>query len=512
MPYQPITKDKVCNWTFVKESDLPDGEKLHGCARCRECWYKDRECQEKHWSYHKKTCKSIAEEPRRDLLDTEVPSIYYCVDIIVTALESAQHHGISGGRLLLHGFRHLQRLLIQEEGGPQNNQEAIILSIGNAFFGNIKGKGRSALLDIWAIPGWATFFLSEDLFLSPEMKRRKDLGIPAGQPKEEIVRENRCLPLVYVKLCFIIYANTALRNEDGQQIHHSDHLAAALVRSTNRAWMSEYVRESLPKNEEFIDQTFKSNFSQPIFSNVLRKHCRPDELIPGLTAKQLLTMLIKKDAPLQGIGEKHRSSFYGEVYVFGAYFEDNKHLPWRHLAAKDRIELLDMSHDWDAQKIKFLNHPAEFFTDLRTCVLHMITGCQAKTLLEIYYLCQTMSPAPDERTVQMIKNIRNAMLEQYLPKVAIYSEVIEPKARAKGTDQAFPDVLNTLIAEFTFGQKYIWASGKRKGLHFLTESELEEQHRFVRSIVGSLLKKHKENIYDTTPGVPVYDVDGEVLS
>jgi uncharacterized protein YnzC (UPF0291/DUF896 family) len=143
----------------------------------------------------------------------------------------------------------------------------------------------------------------------------------------------------------------------------------------------------------------------------------------------------------------------------------------------------------------------------------MITCCQTKTLLEMHSLCQTMSPLPDPRTVQMIKKIRNAMMVQYLPKVAIYSEVIEPKARARGTDQPFPDVLNTPIAEFSFGRKYIWASYKQKGLRFLTESEIEEHHRELRNFVKKIRKKYKENIYDNTPGLPVYDdEDGNSLT
>jgi hypothetical protein len=217
---------------------------------------------------------------------------------------------------------------------------------------------------------------------------------------------------------------------------------------------------------------------------------------------------------LHSLEKEFRSRFLWEIYVFGAYFEDNKHLPWSHLTAKDRIELLDMSHDWDAPKKKCLETrlPAEFFTNIRTCVLHMITGCQTQVLLKMYTLCQTMSPPPDPRTVQMIKKIRNAMLIQYLPRVAIYAEMIEPKARAKGTDQTFPDVLNTLIAEFTFGRKYIWASYKQKGLRFLTESEIEEQHRDLRKHISPLRRLNKENIFDNTPGVPVYDDDEALLT
>jgi hypothetical protein len=510
MPYQPITKDKVCNWTFVKESDLPKGEKLLGCARCRECWYKDRESQTKHWPYHKKSCRSLAEEPI-DAIHRKINSIEDCVQTIVAGLNRIEQLNVYGGRPLLHAFRELQRLLI-EEGDMQNNREQeIVTPIHRSYANCVRRKGREALFDIWAIPGWASFFLSEDVMLSPEMKRRKDLGIPAiQQPLEEIIPENSSSSGVCVRFFTFIYGLTMFETkEDGEEILHSDHLAAATVRSFNRAWASEYVRESLPTDDDTVVANFIAPFGKPLYSNLLRKHCRPDELIPGLTAKQLLTILIKDDRLLHSLEKNDRSRFLGDIYAFGAYFEDNKHLPWSHLTAKDRIELLDMSHDWDAPKKKCLLRTAEFFTNIRTCVLHMITGCQTKTLLEMHNLCQTMSPTPDPRTVQMIKKIRNAMLMQYLPKVAIYSEMIEPKARAKGTDHAFPDVLNPLIAEFSFGRKYIWASNKRKGLRFLTESELEEHHRQLRNIVAPLRKMFKDNIYDNTPGVPVFDDDEE---
>jgi hypothetical protein len=516
MSYQPITKDKVCNWTFVKESDLPEGEKLLGCSRCRECWYKDRECQTKHWPYHKKSCRSIAEEPS-EALHINIPSIEFCAKIIVATMEKIHHLRITGGRMLLHAFRELQRLLIEEGEDPQSDPEEAIRDIAEAFADCSKLNGRDILLDIWAIPGWSSYFLSDDLLLSPEMKRRKDLGIPARQQLQaETAAEDSCLSISYPRMFFSVYSYSASElKEDGQEIPVcQDDLSAALIRRFNSAWASEYVRESLPKNNEFLLQTFVSTFALPFYSNMLQKHCRPDELAPGLTAKQLLTILMKHYDLLHGMEKEDRSQLLEEIYTFGAYFEDNKHLPWSHLTAKDRIELLDMSHDWDApkKKITLEQPPAEFFTNIRTCVLHMITGCQTKILLEMYYLCQTMSPPPDERTVQMIKKIRNAMLVQYLPKVAIYSEMMEPKARAKGTDQSFPDVLNPLIAEFSFGHKYIWASDKRKGLRFLTESEIEQQHRMLRYQTAPLRKMYKENVYDNTPGVPVYDDDEASLT
>jgi hypothetical protein len=127
MAYRPATVDKFCNWTFVKESDLPDGQKLLGCSRCKGCWYRNRECQTKHWPYHKKSCRSLTEEQSRELLDIEVPADYgetssveLCVASIIACLDTIDHVLLTGrSGMLLHGFRELKRLFIEED--PQDD-------------------------------------------------------------------------------------------------------------------------------------------------------------------------------------------------------------------------------------------------------------------------------------------------------------------------------------------------------------------------------------------------------
>jgi hypothetical protein len=258
-----------------------------------------------------------------------------------------------------------------------------------------------------------------------------------------------------------------------------DALTAAIVRSANRAWQSDYVRASFPKHSAWTYFFFTSIINllvvnpnpNPFDGNVLKEFCRADELVPGMSAKQLLRIIMKDDRIFPQLDKRRRSRLLEEIYYYGAEYEDKKEFPWSHLTAEDRIELLDMSHDWDAPNHECVVQPAEFFTSIKTCVRHMITGCQTKTLLKMYQLCQTMSPPPDMRTTQMIKKIRNAMIVQYLPKVAIYGEIVEPRAREQGIDQPLPEVLNSIIAEFSFEPKYVWASifPSRKGLQFLTD-------------------------------------------
>jgi hypothetical protein len=511
MPYQPIRKDKVCNWTFVKESDLPDGKKLLECSRCHECWYKDRESQLKHWPYHKKACRSIADEIGPEFLHTEWPDFRICIYKIVMYLKKIKEEGFPDkcGRFLLHMFRELKRHLLLPTGGVEINDKDIILEIVRMYQRCIIEHGREIIDYIWAIPGWAAFFLSEELFMCPEMIRRQKNGIPAILPDDESLSLSST---AYTDTMVKFYA--ASMAEVGTHVMFINPLAAAVCRSANRAWQSDYVRASFPKHSDWEYIFFPSTMLLNLRSNVFKKFCWPDELVPGMTAKQLLRTMMKDDRFLPPLDENRRSQFLDNIYSFAAYFEDYKNLPWSHLTAKDRIELLDISHDWDAPKGKCGERPAEFFTSVRTCVLHMITGCQTKTLLKVYELCQTMSPPPDERTTKMIKRIRNAMMIQHRPQVAIYNEMIEPKAREQGIDQPLPEVLNSIISEFSFERKYVWASTEpsRKGLRFLADSEEEARFRDLRKHTSVLRMENKENIFDTTPGLKRFEEQDKILS
>ena len=511
MPYQPITKDRVCGWTYVKEKDLPEGQKLLACSRCNEVWYQDRECQLAHWPYHRKSCKSLRDEQESSIHDP-ILDLTTCLQSLSAIFIDGMRDLSLTGRSLLHAFRELKRHVSREELSEEDH--LILRNMGVRVFSAlsqcITKYGRDKLCyDVWAIPGFASYFLSEDLFLSPVMKYRQEHGIPAfGEPVsiDSEARGVRVLPMMYTSIIQQLYGFSMsqfwLDTVSGQLLAPKA-LVAALTRSANRAWTSEYARASLSWEENFHIRFFEDFFQKPLKSNLLREWCAPNELVPGLAAKQLLTTLMKDSNFLHRMDPDRRSEFLGAVYSFCAYFEDNENLPWSHLTEKERIELLDIAQDWEAPKKKCVQDTAEFFTNVKTTISHMITGTQTKVLLKMYDLCQTMEV--DERTVKMIKKIRNAILLKQLPRVAVYTETIESLAHKKGINHSLPEVLSPMIAELSMEPRYIWASNDsaKKGLRFLTQDELDQHYRKLRKLTSDDREAFKENIYDTTPGLVV---------
>ena len=514
MPYQPITKDRVCGWTYVKEKDLPEGQKLLECSRCNEVWYQDRECQLAHWPYHRKSCKALRDEDESSAIHVPIPDLSSSLQSLSAIFIDGIRDLSLTGRSLLHAFRELKRHVSQEELSEEDHMtlKQMGVHVFAAMSKCVTGYGREKLsYDIWAIPGFASYFLSDDLFLSPVMKYRQENGIPAfGEPGsiDSEARGGHVLPMMYTSIIQHLYGFSMREFWLDTLSSHPlapKPLAAALTRSANRAWTSEYVRASLSGEEKFHFhiRLIEDFFEKPLKSNLLREWCDATELVPGLTAKQLLTTLMKDSNFLHRMCPARRSEFLGAVYSFGAYFEDNKHLPWSHLKDQERIELLDIAQDWEAPKKKCVQDTAEFFTNVRTTILHMITGTQTKVLLRMYDLCQTMDV--DERTVKMIKKIRNAILLKQLPRVAVYTETIESLAHKKGINHSLPEVLSPMIAELSMEPRYIWASNDsaKKGLRFLTQDELDQHYRKLRKLTSDDREAFKENIYDTTPGLVV---------
>ena len=485
MVYQQVRKDKVCNWTYVKESDLPEGQKLQGCGRCQEVWYVDRESQRAHWPVHKQSCRSIEKDDPSIQIPVENRS--QCTDIIVTILEHPRQH--IKGRLLLHVFRETFRLLVEKSPRVSSEDELVPdvePHIVRAFFQCSEIHGREIFDVIFAIPGFASWFLSMDMFLSPENKEIIRLNKQQAPDKQIPPSSKKMLPPVYARMLIHAYSMFCFELQPkpgGRQKLEPDDISAAMVRNSNRMWSSDYVRASFSRLSGNRDELFGDCFTLPLKMGVLKKWCAPDELVPGLTAKQLLRTIMKDEGFLNETDQSYREYFVGVMFEYGAYWEEDGSHEWSHLTERDRIDLLDVSHDWvDPKKKLTTREMPEYFTDVRTAILHMITGTRTKTLLKMHDICHSsIIPVPDKRTVKMIQKIRHAMILQYLPNVSLYTREMERRARQGGDHYTFPEVLKSLIAEFAFGPRYVWASRKTKGLRFLTPEDVNAEEDFVVS-------------------------------
>jgi hypothetical protein len=489
MVYRPNTENKWCNYSYVNETSLPAGQKLKSCTRCKEVFFMGKDVSAKAWQHHKQTCLSLENDIAKNTtinLKAPMPSFDYCLQSIAWLL-SKPFDNIKG-RAFLYSLQELRRYLTSPPIFPKELSEEqlkykIYDSLVHPFRDRLKEYGDSFIQLIWTSPGFCSFMLNEDLMISPIMMLRKLKGVdPIQSGDNDAIKASCgfCLNEVYWALIMEIFDFAIFKSEPRQRLIENA-LTSAIVRTIMQFWLTKYVRHSLPRTRNIPRQYFT------IF-NIAWQVCefkvwmQPHELIPGISAKQMLRTLMDDDLFLNTLTQSELEMFLRSLYGLGADYENDKNYPFSHLSAKDRIELLDISHDWKAPKRKIHTNVPEFFTNVRTATLHMITGTTTRILLEMHDLAIQMTPPPDERTIQMIKKIRNAMIVQYLPKVSIYTQFIEPKYKQKmerlnEETQPFPEVLASVIAEFAFEKKYYWASSKKKGLKFLTKQDIDKFNR-----------------------------------
>ena len=104
--YTPDTSTRYCNWTYVRECDLPKGKKLLSCSRCNEVFYIDRESQTLHWKVHRKTCCPVASDDARIREEGGISSLRDCWDILHWILQDPMRR--IKGRLFLYAFQRLK--------------------------------------------------------------------------------------------------------------------------------------------------------------------------------------------------------------------------------------------------------------------------------------------------------------------------------------------------------------------------------------------------------------------
>jgi hypothetical protein len=107
----------------------------------------------------------------------------------------------------------------------------------------------------WAIPGFANFFLSEDIFLTALQKQRKSGPAVPGNPESR----NHHHTAMYAQTLFsIVFAMTRL-NERSSMI--TNNVTAALIKRLMLSWVCPYTRASFtPSFTNFVYKIFHRAF------------------------------------------------------------------------------------------------------------------------------------------------------------------------------------------------------------------------------------------------------------
>ena len=491
--------ERFCNWTFQRESDLPEGQTLRMCTRCQGCWYVSRQAQMDHWPFHRRVCCSVEQDwanlrheaPNEDLFEYFGASLQN----YLLALEDPRRW--IKGRLLLWAFQGIKRQLstVQPDQMEEFLESNFILEgerglynlVHDAFQQCLDQGGQQIIDNIWAIPGWTNYFLSDQPFLSRIIKFRKENGLPAVLPTDARIVDSPgyLLPTSYFKILTHMYENcwTQLRPERRMVLSAQ---RVAVLRGAMRAWSCQYCRTCIPSADGFRSEFFLRALGMPLQRGPLfLEYCQPDEIVPGLTAKQLFLNIISDELFLPYFVMDGSPLQLNDLYVIlqtihdnGVHFEDDETHPWSHLSARDRIEILDLTHDWhfpnEAAGLCPNEAPDYFSDNIRGTVIRLIMGTSTRILMEMHELCRSSSPAPNARTIHFVETTNSWLLQRCMRNVLLYNGIMEPRAIQRGERHGLPEDLLTLIASFTFPRKYFLYSRRHGGQGLILHTEEEE--------------------------------------
>ena len=465
--YQPNDDNRICNWSYVREKDLPEaGQKLLRCSQCREVFYVDRAAQQKDWKYHKQTCLPIEKDHQ-----VRHGKDFQSVEEVLTDIQAALQ--VSGplprGRWIVYLFQQLKRMLTLD---PELTPERI-KTIDVKIFRQTEEfivRGKSFLPTLWSSPGFCSYFLSEELFLSTELKQRKAAATALGgsfsispkdlkdyptsfQNHQELLLEQRkhadryvcpafCGCVMSVLFLSIIDPKSFYRDDDSPEILPSAR-SAAVVKSTMELLTCPFTRcsfvqiesdEGSPDGISWMSRTrhFANTYGFTLLSdnadNPLQRWTHLDkELFPGGTIKAILTAFCYHPSYWRDFDDERRCMVIGAC--FPPEHSDQKVLqqkagPWSYLTEQDRIELFEALWEWHLPLSR--NTVTGGTMDLKRILSFYIAGPSVTTLLSMEAMVKNSDATQFPGTMEyLVNNALNPLRESVEPSVEEYIKIVE---------------------------------------------------------------------------------------
>ena len=402
---------RVCAGSFVKEKDLPEGQNLLQCGRCKQTCYVSREVQLEHWPYHRHVCVPIERDDPR--VRAPLTSTEECLRIIHECLQKPREK--INGRLLLWAFRCLKWF---RENQPQNAPEfsnPTVISVELCKLEKdakrmIQKYGYSMIQIIWSIPGWVDFFLSDELLLTKALKKLKSHGHPAPKPSVILDGETgridpatmldpSCvMDAFYCQYIFKWFVISCFQMPD---IFHVDSynksaLAAAVVRQVMTLWHDRYNTAACSsysyRNKELLKMLLiayrSKHFGRKNSDWEPSPYTKPTELVPGMTVVNFFEILQWENSNF--FSTIRYEDLQRMVAALVSFDGKNPHRgPWS-LTPEDRVRVLDLMHDCHFPENTtggVFTHPLNYqktFPTLTGALLFLASGhCRTKTLLDM---------------------------------------------------------------------------------------------------------------------------------
>ena len=471
--------NRVCAYTFKNEKDLPPGQELFVCSKCMETCYISREAQKTHWPVHRATCCSLEnddEQVRRGLgLQTQ--------EEWAKTLRSFREHNLQGRKILYC----LQQLFQTFDDSP--SQYYLLREQTNwvwmPFLVFLVSIDRPAVERLWSIPGFANFFLSEDIFMTRAVKALKSEGRVApsqtlyetadevalaysnSSPEHQILLS----PVKSQVICTLLLVAALEVSETQSFKFKAKPLSIAACRHIFHSWKCPFSRVSFPSVDSRVLVIRGRQFFgkvQIIYMILLgsfqllvhhptkcHKYLAKNEILAGLTVKEGAIALVSDDSFCRTIYNEEQL-----IYIFQSIFPGGRKMmlqdPWNLLSAIDRLELMNLiqAKSWEPPALPGVE-------DAQGNAWYWILGIRTSTILHIYELAidQATVPTPHKEVTMMLRGVWDAFINKYLPPAQAYLSMVEPKYRASMESLGyeplpFPEDVLELIVEFSLPNEY----------------------------------------------------------
>jgi hypothetical protein len=490
--YQP-SRNRVCLVTFVNEKDLPKGQKLKTCSKCKEACYISREAQLDHWPTHKLVCCAI--ENDSPIIKRGIPNLKACVTLLGGFFCGHFPLRVGESRLLTHALQQLKRWYEDEDPDIVfTAHEEMLQDIARYIFLELDKVAQDFNMDAvalwWAVPGFANYMLSDEIMLSRLMKERKDKGedvltkaesedkdIFAISTGSDILKAAKKHPGMFLPLSFCaivnqIHSTTAavsvMKERSGDLP-----LQRAIIRRVMRNWNCPYWRASyvpLPvstRGEGFwtVRNEFILNMlrASQVNTSFYKRSLEDGEVVPGLTMKQLFTVIVNDYSFLSSLDTPKSSLSVFEYFmnIFGEELERNEDgtRAMASVSAEDRLDLLEIFFKRWGKLAPLLGpqNPESFASLFKYLALG---GNRSNVLLRLHDKMKTRQESTSEGVKELLEANYSTIVQEVTPQVMAFVDIFEGRYQRKmrilkEEPQPFPEDLIKLISEYALPSEVV---------------------------------------------------------
>jgi hypothetical protein len=467
--YFPQTPDNpICAHTFLNEKRL--GHKLSACSKCKGTYYKDRDCQIQNWKFHKKVCCAIEKDDPR--IREPLGSLQECLDTIEWLLADPPTR--VRGRLLLHALKGVKYYMTSPEYAQHSREYDGILG---ACLLNFPKNLAENMYIIFSIPGFAAYMLSEEVFLTPAMIEKQKRGEQPPIQESYVVGEGDVvqvsplydstmkLPILYCQFITTIISRVPIPTSNVPSP-----LLIATCRRILQWSASPWVRTSYPACiRRVADQEFVWSPRFKLFHGMLKTalyyimgqkenplispYIEKDEVLPGLTAKMLLETLMVDGSLLLAADQDQLDKLFSWMIL--SCRDAKKGDAWECLKPQERLELLDLWHDWDIPET-IVAHSSSVAPLMNGVIFKAFSS---EIILKMWSTIKGSAEPCSPSTVERVEEMHDSLIKRTMPSVKAFIDIFElqyQSAMAKINEKAtpFPDDAMDIICEYAFPDIY----------------------------------------------------------